>query len=378
MRRGARPRRVGISGSYGGMNTGDEAILASIVAQLRKDAEVEIRVFSRNARHTLEHHAVDRAIPVRALSRDEAAAEVEPLDVLILGGGGLLYDADARTYLREVEIAQSLSIPTMLYAIGAGPLKDPANQAAVRHALSKVDVITVRERSALTTLESAGLRRAVEVTADPAFLLEAAPVDDDLLEREGLGKGARVIGMSVREPGVAAPDLVEDKYHRLLANAADYMVERFDQDVVFVPMERHRLDLQHAHAVISRMLRPHRARVLSCDLAPAQLLGSMSRFSFVVGMRLHFLIFAAMQGVPFVALPYGPKVADLLDELGLASPPIELVNEGRLLAHIDQAFDESAELRARVLNQIPRLKDRARRNHLRLLDLLEASRRVSS
>jgi len=35
--------RVGITGSYGGMNLGDEAILQSIIAQLRKDVpQIEI------------------------------------------------------------------------------------------------------------------------------------------------------------------------------------------------------------------------------------------------------------------------------------------------------------------------------------------------
>jgi hypothetical protein len=57
--------------------------------------------------------------------------------------------------------------------------------------------------------------------------------------------------MSVREPGSAAPDLDEDHYHTLLANAADYMVDRLDADIVFVPMERRMLDMQHSHAVIA-------------------------------------------------------------------------------------------------------------------------------
>ena len=44
-----KPFRVGISGSYGGLNLGDEAILQSIVKQLRDSLLVEIVVFSRDA-----------------------------------------------------------------------------------------------------------------------------------------------------------------------------------------------------------------------------------------------------------------------------------------------------------------------------------------
>src|SRR5204863_5934931 len=137
--------RIGVTGSYGGLNLGDEAILQSIIAQLRRDLPVEITVFSRDADDTKKRHGVERAIPVRKLSRAEITPEVERLDLLILGGGGILYDAEARTYLREVSIAKEKGVPVMLYAIGAGPLNDPAVQGAVRECLEHVEVITVRE-----------------------------------------------------------------------------------------------------------------------------------------------------------------------------------------------------------------------------------------
>jgi polysaccharide pyruvyl transferase WcaK-like protein len=93
------------------------------------------------------------------------------------------------------------------------------------------------------------------------------------------------------------------------------MVDRFDADVVFVPMERSVLDTQHSHAVIAKMLRAQRGTVLKGEYTSGQMLSLMSRFSFAVGMRLHFLIFAALQGVPFVALPYAGKVSGLLEDL---------------------------------------------------------------
>ena len=57
--------RVGISGSYGGMNLGDEAILQAMVSQMRETVPVEITVFSKNPEDTLRRHRVERAVPVR-------------------------------------------------------------------------------------------------------------------------------------------------------------------------------------------------------------------------------------------------------------------------------------------------------------------------
>src|ERR671923_1367252 len=147
--------RVGITGSYGGLNLGDEAILHSIIAQLRRDLTVEITVFSRDPEDTKRRHGVERAVPVRKMSRAEVVPEVERLDLLIFGGGGILYDADARTYLREVLVAKEHGVPVMLYAVGAGPLADANVQKAVREALDGVAAITVREKSAQQLLEEA-------------------------------------------------------------------------------------------------------------------------------------------------------------------------------------------------------------------------------
>src|SRR4028119_1349846 len=87
--------RVGISGSYGGLNLGDEAILEAIITQLRSTLPVEIAVVSRNPQDTLQRHQVERAVPVRQMTRTEARAEIEQLDLFVLGGGGILYDGEA-------------------------------------------------------------------------------------------------------------------------------------------------------------------------------------------------------------------------------------------------------------------------------------------
>jgi polysaccharide pyruvyl transferase CsaB len=366
--------KIGITGSYGGLNLGDEAILQSMIEQLRREVPgCEITVFSRNAEDTKRRHKVERAIPVRKLSRAEVVPEVERLDLLLLGGGGILYDAEARIYLREVLVAHEHHVPVMLFAIGAGPLKHATVQQAVREALEGVAAITVREKSAQQCLEECGVQQEVIVTADPALLLKPEAVPRSMPKAEGLEGRKRLIGMSVREPGVAAPDLDPAVYHSLLANAADYMVDRFDADVIFVPMEHSMQDLQHSHAVIAKMLRPQRARVLNGEYTSGQILSLMGRFHFAVGMRLHFLIFAALRGVPFVALPYAGKVAGFLEDLKLPSPPLNLVNPGRLCAHLDQSFDDRRALKSLLSKSVPALQERSRQTIKIALQVLEGA-----
>ena len=363
--------RVGVSGSYGGLNLGDEAILHSIVSQLRCSSNVEITVFSRNPEDTKLRHKIERVIPVRELARDEVLPEIERLDLFLLGGGGILYDAESQIYLREAQMAQEKGIPMMTYAVGVGPLKDPNVQKMVRDTLNRATAVTVRERGDKRLLEEIGVHREIIVTADPALLLEPEPLPQNALRQEHMHGKQRLVAMSVREPGIAAPDIDQDLYHGLLANAADFMIDRFDAQIVFIPMEASKLDVQHSHAVLAKMLRPQQAWVLKGIYSSSQLLSLMNRFDFAVGMRLHFLIFAALQNVPFVALPYSDKVGGLLEELQLAMPPIDLVNAGRLLAHIDQSWDKRNSLKTQFVKRLPSLKKRALETNRIAVDLLK-------
>jgi polysaccharide pyruvyl transferase CsaB len=361
---------IGISGSFGGLNLGDEAILTSMIDELGAAVPgVEIVVFSRNAKHTVAHHAVGRVVPVREASRDEVAREVRGLDLFVLGGGGLLYDKEAQTYLRELLVARELGVATMTYAIGAGPLESPDVRRAVAEALNQVDAITVRETHAKRLLEETGVRRDIVVTADPALLLRPEPFTMEMLEREGVPTERPLVGMSVREVGPAAPDLGEIAYHNLLANAADFIADRLDADILFVPMERG--DIRHSHAVIAQMAAAERAHVLKGEYGPREVLGLMERLAMVVGMRLHTLIFAAIARVPFIPLPYAGKVEGFLGDLGLPARTLKELNPGPLLASIDRCWDLRRGLRETLEQRLPGVQARARETAVITARLLE-------
>jgi polysaccharide pyruvyl transferase CsaB len=362
--------RIGISGSYGGMNLGDEAILEGILSQIRATVSADVTVFSRNPSDTMARHKVERAVSAGSLTRREVTPEIRQLDLLVLGGGGILYDRDAANYLREVTVAQEVGVPVILYAISAGPLETQAARRAVRETLNAKapTVVTVRDRLGYRLLEDVGVSKEIHLTADPAFLLEPEDLPVAALEAEGVDFNRPIVGFSVREPGPAAPDIRPDEYYALLANAADYIVERYGAEVVFVPMEK--TDVQHSHAVVAHMNNAERAEILRRKYSPRQILDLMGRFEFAVGMRLHFLIFAALRGTPFAALPYASKVSGLLEDLEMDTPPLGSIGIGQLIARIDRSWDARADIRATVGRRLPALRARAAETNELLLALL--------
>ncbi len=363
---------VAISGSYGGMNLGDEAILESILRELRSSLDVDVTVFSHNAKDTEQRHKV-RAVAIRELHKNEVLEELRKLDLFILGGGGILYDDVAQTFLRDVIWAKELDVPVMIYAISAGPLKSAEAKQLVTQVLNRVDLITVREGEAKRILTDLGVDRDIEITSDPALLLKPQNFTKEMLKKEGVNPDTPLVGFSVREPGPAAPDLNIEQYHAMLANAADYMVERFDAQVLFVPMEGgENKDPQHSHAVISKMANTKRAGVLKGEYSSGEVLGLMKHMAFAVGMRLHFLIFAGIQKVPFVPLPYASKVSGFLSDLEMPMPPMTALNIGKLCAYLDRSWDLRHQLKKRLEEKVPPLQERAKRTNVMLCELLQS------
>jgi polysaccharide pyruvyl transferase WcaK-like protein len=280
---------------------------------------------------------------------------VDRLDLLLLGGGGLLYDLEAERYLHVLRIAQAHRVPTATFAIGAGPLEDHATRCAVADVLNGMDTITVRDTATRRLLEQVGVERPIGVTADPALLLDPPPAPGAPRPK----RQRHVVGMSVREPGAAAEGLELCTYHRLLAHAADFVAARYDADLLFFPMERN--DVGHAHRVICEMGLPDRAMVVPGARDPRQLLAQVAELDLAIGMRLHFVLFAALARVPVLGLPYAAKVSAFLERLGLPAPgPVQSDHAGVLLAAIDSIWDERARQRRLLGRRVPELQREAR------------------
>ncbi|MFF9021471.1 polysaccharide pyruvyl transferase family protein [Streptomyces eurythermus] len=364
---------VGVLGSYGGRNVGDEAILTALLDQVRAGRpDTRFVVFSRNPAHTRSVHPDVEVVGWEGVCREEVSEPLRRLNVLVLGGGGILYDTEARRYLRLAGTAQSLGVPVFTYAVGAGPLTDGTDCAYVRAVLSDAVEVTVRDEESKLVLEEAGVTRPVCVTADPALLLEPGDRGRALLRAEAVPRRVRLVGMSVREPGRAAEHLDEEGYHQLLASMGDFLVQRLDAHIVFISMERG--DIRHAHAVASRMAAADHCTVLHRDHGPQEVLDIVAQLDLAVGMRLHFLVFAALAGIPLLPLPYAGKVFDFAQRIG--APALRgVVREtaGLLLAEVDRLWDERHARAADAAVRTAAMRLRAARTGERLLAYLDGA-----
>jgi polysaccharide pyruvyl transferase CsaB len=390
-----RSPRVVVSGYYGFGNCGDEAMLFAIVTQLKKRMPaLEVVVLSRRPEDTARDFGVE-AIPRRDFRL--IWRELKKADLLLSGGGSLFQDVTSPRnvfyYAAIIIMAKLLGRRICLYGQGLGPLKRRISRYLVRRVANWADVITLRDEGSLEELRALGVGRRVFVTTDPVLGLEAESADRErgraLLAAAGIETGPE---SSTPAPGDEAGRRREQQQATAtrsplagvslrpwphlrqsvtaVAQTADRMKAQGWQ-VVLIPLQAS--DLQILNQVRETMRQP--AVILENIRGFRDLMAVMAHLDFGLGMRLHFLIFAALFGVPAVGLGYDPKVGRFMDQIGLPAIPLAEVNEEVLSRTAGGLLDSLDATRAQVGERVRQLKARAEANADLVADLLSKTGR---
>lgn len=317
---GYRTSDVVISGYYGFGNLGDDSLLQMIIKNLReKKPDIKITVLSKKPAVTSRTYGVKS---VGRINYPAVNREIKRSRLLINGGGSLLQNTTSMRsliyYISIMKLAVKKNVKMMLYASGIGPLYGEKSRKMVRDILEKTDVISLREDISKRDLRDIGVKNAnVYVSSDPAFCIEAA--DDEriayILNREKIkiGDNAKIFIVSLREWNRSAPDF-EEKMAELCA----YIMEKYGIMPLFVVMQEEKdrgICIRIRNEIKSRCecigVEINEIRIIG-NLSASELVGLFSRAEFVIGMRLHALIYAAVAAVPVIGLNYDPKITSVM------------------------------------------------------------------
>lgn len=371
-------KKLVISGYYGFRNSGDEAVLKSILTALEEESQrsnvtIEPIVLSIDPAWTSSMYGV-RA--VHRMKLKEVREALKESDGLISGGGSLLQDATGLKsipyYLGVIKLAQWLKKPTFIYAQGIGPVNRKIFNPMIKSVFKSCTYVSVRDEQSADYLRRLGLKwNQIHVVPDPVMGLplpektavlsegtvpaavatgtaadanrnvaaedagatstvtthdasDVATAVDATLEQDAISSGSSevkhvklpVIGVSVR--------FWEADRKELTAIAAGLKKLAAKKAVHLRFMPFHLPDDVQASRFIMEMLgditRKGSEISITEDLTDPQLmLEEVSRCDLMIGMRLHSLIYAASQYVPPVGISYDPKIDQFL--LRLESEP---------------------------------------------------------
>ncbi|MFC1495867.1 polysaccharide pyruvyl transferase CsaB [Candidatus Margulisiibacteriota bacterium] len=300
-----------LCGYYGFKNTGDEAILESLINGFRERGNIiDLTVLSNTPQQTAIKFNV-KSVSRHNLMR--IVFELLKCDGFALGGGGLLQDRTSRRsflyYAALTGLAQLLNKKTFIIAQGIGPIGSKINRIILKKIIEKSTVVTVREKKSYDLVKALNSPKTMLMeTVDPALSLQPKNISS-LLKQEGINFNKRpLFGIAVR------PYKMWTKVLPRLAEACDLIVKKFNAEIVFIPLQ-YPGDIAASEKVIDKMQQP--AKLIRGDYSAAEILGLIKEMDYLLGMRLHSLIFAAASLVPAIGISYDPKVQAFMDEFSL-------------------------------------------------------------
>ena len=327
--------KVLLSGYYGFGNIGDEAVLEAIKAGIKAhDLNAQIDVFPTNR----------NAWP-------EIFYKIAGTDLLISGGGTLFQNATRGRsllyYLGIVWLAKLMRKKVIIFAQGFGPLNGSIYQSLTSYVLNKVDSITLRDEVSKTAMQKIGINQPeIKVTADPSFSL-AVPgkeIGTKILQLEGVVTDRPRLGIALRA----------NPANQQLIPVIDWLVKQYNYYPVFLPFKCPD-DVEAAQTLQKELKVPSTLIFRVCTVE--EMLSLVGNMDILIGMRLHSLIFAAMNAVPMVGLSYDPKVEAFMQSIG--QPCVKLDEMERLEKKLEEVIINKNRTRAELTMKREDLREKA-------------------
>ena len=338
-----RKNDVLISGYYGYKNIGDDSMLKAIIQSLREQKpDVSITVLSKKPFETSSRHGVDSIYRFNIL---RILWVMKHTRLLISGGGSLLQDVTSthsyKYYSTIIKWAVKCGAKVMIYANGIGPLISEKNMRDCVEILKKVDKITLRDAQSLETIRKLGVDREITVSSDPALSL--LPADT------GIREEVPYFIVSVRKWKNLPADFVDK-----IAEVCKKINKKYGILPVLVPMQGW-MDNELCKKIANKC-----NGKLALTFADAENLIEYIRHSkFVMGMRLHSLIYSLSVNVPVVALSYDPKVDAIIREWGCCSAfDVRNIDTDELIKQIDYVMNEGESLVEKISETTEIMKER--------------------
>jgi polysaccharide pyruvyl transferase CsaB len=318
--------KIGIVGNYGHDNNGDEAILEGILSQLKQHGVVkdDITIFSNNPENTRGRYSIHSVPLIYKKSSFLAsvittliqhAKHVSRLDVLIMGGGGVLMDMfkrDAPLYSALVLMAKCMRCKVLIYGVGAGPIDTKLGTFLIKRMIDSSSLTAVRDEESRKLLEDKGVKKYVHVIPDPAL---------------SLGKGKKKIKSDgITRVGVTAVPYFSSSYWPLseesiyqayitnMAESLDRLVAEHKVEVLFFST-KYPQDVGVTEDIRDKMKQKEFTEVNDGNLTPQELITISSELDVVIGTRLHSLILSVAAGTPVIGIGYHDKVFSFLKKM---------------------------------------------------------------
>lgn len=273
-------------------------------------------------------------------------------DLVVATGGGYLY---ARKNIREdvvftlqllpIIVAKILQKPVAMYAQSIGPFVSGSEKFLAKNIFNKVDVLMTRERITDSILAKLDVTDPVIIPSTDAAFSFVSPYKatmEKILISKGIQRSRTRVGITVKK---CYRDDRQNDYEKNIAIFTEFLVKKYNAQVIFVPQCTSTLHNDDDRVVASRIV--HRIRnkkgifVLVDEFDHQQTKSIFENMDFVLATRMHSAIFALTGYVPTMTIAYEHKTLGVMRELKLEKMCIALedVSSEKLEEIFDQLYN---------------------------------------
>jgi polysaccharide pyruvyl transferase CsaB len=347
-----------ITGYYGFLNSGDDAILTSMCEDIKSlGIDSKITILSKKPNITKEEYKENAAYRFSFIS---VINEIRHTDILLMGGGSLLQDRTSTRsliyYLSILGLAKIFRKKCMIYANGIGPIRKRFNRFITKIMVNKVDIITLRENLSVKELKKIGVSKPlIRVTADPVFSLKLKSIDvNKILDKEEIDTSKPFVAVLFRDWNN------KEEYVDKMSKICDYVVQELKMNILFIPM-KYPNDISVSDQISKSM--KCESYVLKNKYDVNTIIQIIGQSKFVLSMRLHALLYAALKSIPMIGFIYDPKVKYFLEELKMYTiEDIENFTVDDVKKHIDEILNNYVQIQLDIKKEVDILKGKAKEN----------------
>jgi len=347
-----------VMGAYGCGNKGDDAILESLCNMLAPDFNVVATCGKKNnlswlniktTRCRLNRGMSLSVLALMCIDVFKILFHLLCCRAVIFGGGSLLHDRSAYNlpfWFFFQRIAKLFGKQTYYVSMGVGPISTDKGKKLCKKHLPLANHIYVRDKNGYGILKVLGLNN-VTLTADLAMAMETdLEAAKPILKEFSLQAHSYVCVTLCKHFNQdnyykkSLNDTFEfDEEKTILAEAFEKIYKKYKLPFVFLPTDE--MDYELGLEISDRLKNVCKFFVLGNQYNARQFSSVVASAKYLIGVRMHSMVFAARACVPFFALVYDPKVKAFL-EMTKMNPyylDIENINVDEICLMFDKMAD---------------------------------------
>lgn len=308
------------------------------------------------------HYAINKDTFFRSVYRDMVPFLSKAEAVLSIGGDNYSLDYGIPSLFTALDdLVISHKKPIILWGASVGPFSSkPDYEKYMSDHLRKVTGIYARESETIRYLESIGVTENVYPVADPAFLMDPKPPQNEInIENDAIG-----INLSP----LMGRYVTSGDSEKWIAMAGDIIAEvskRTGRHIYLMPhvTSPHSDDYAFMQKVISRLREiNHNITLIPPHYDAAEKKWIISRMAFFTGARTHSTIAALSSGVPTLSLAYSIKARGInRDIFGHTEYCMESrdIEPDSIVSKIISMLDQETSIRTELRERIPKIQKSA-------------------